>query len=106
MASITVKDVEEIAVLARLLLAPDEAARLCGDLASILAYVEKLQALDTTDVEPMTHAVPMDCRLREDVVGVPLDAEEVMERAPRRSGPFFEVPRIIDISTARERAAT
>jgi len=65
-----------------------------GDLAAILDYVDALRALDTTAVEPMTHAVPFDCPLRPDEVRPSLPLEEALANAPRREASFFQVPRI------------
>jgi aspartyl-tRNA(Asn)/glutamyl-tRNA(Gln) amidotransferase subunit C len=96
MADLSLKDVEEIALLARLELAPDEAERLRGELSAILGYVEKLRACDVTGVEPMTHAVPMDCPLRPDEVQPSLPAERALAAAPARSDDCFEVPRIVE----------
>ncbi|MBI4509814.1 MAG: Asp-tRNA(Asn)/Glu-tRNA(Gln) amidotransferase subunit GatC [Deltaproteobacteria bacterium] len=102
MATITLEEVQEIAFLARLRLGDEEVKRLQGDLRSILEYIDKLRRLDTRGVEPMTHAVPMDCPLREDEVKPSLAAEEAMMGAPRRQDGFFEVPRIIDVHAASE----
>ena len=96
MPSINQQEVAEIALLARLALDDPELERLAGELSSILGYIDKLRALDTTGVEPMTHAVPMDCPLREDVAGPSLPAEDALADAPATDDGFFEVPRIID----------
>lgn len=93
---ITLEEVHEIAYLARLELGQDEAERLCAELASILGYVEKLRGVDTTGVEPMTHAVPLDCPLRPDEPGPSLPAAVALAGAPRRQDELFEVPRIIE----------
>jgi aspartyl-tRNA(Asn)/glutamyl-tRNA(Gln) amidotransferase subunit C len=94
--AITLDEVHEIALLARLRLSPDEAERLRGDLSAILAYVDKLKLVDTTGVEPMTHAVPVDLPLREDVVGASLSTDEALAGAPSRQGDFFAVPRVVE----------
>jgi aspartyl-tRNA(Asn)/glutamyl-tRNA(Gln) amidotransferase subunit C len=96
MASISKAEVEEIAVLARLALKDAEVERLRGELQAILGYAEKLQALDTEGVEPMTHAVPLDCPMRADVVGESFDADTALAGAPQRVDDFFAVPRIIE----------
>lgn len=96
MADITLDEVREIALLARLKLGDAEAERLRGELVAILGYIEKLRAVDTTGVEPMTHAVPMDCPLREDAAGPSLPADSALAAAPRRAEDFFEVPKIIE----------
>ena len=66
-----------------------------SDLDAILGYVAALKDLDTSAVEPMTHAVPFDCPLRVDQVGPSLPVEEALQNAPRREASFFQVPRIV-----------
>ncbi len=96
MSELTRKDVDEIALLARLALSDDEAERLRGELAAILEYMKKLSALDTEGVEPMTHAVPMELRLRADDVEPSMPVDQAVGPAPDRSDDFFQVPKIID----------
>lgn len=95
--SLTLQEVEQLALLARLELTGDEAARLKQDLDAILGYVAKLQAVDTTGVEPMTHAVPMDCPLRADTTQPSLPVDDALAAAPHRTDDFFEVPKIIEV---------
>jgi aspartyl-tRNA(Asn)/glutamyl-tRNA(Gln) amidotransferase subunit C len=95
MAGLTRKEVEEIALLARLHLEPDELARIERDLGAILAHFETLAAVDTTDVPPMTHAVPMDLRLRVDEPEPSLPAAEALRAAPARADDLFVVPAVI-----------
>jgi aspartyl-tRNA(Asn)/glutamyl-tRNA(Gln) amidotransferase subunit C len=97
MADLSLKDVEEIAFLARLALAPSEVERLRGELASILGYVEKLAACDTSGVPPMTHAVPLSMPLRSDVVSPSLPVDDVLAAAPRHQDASFVVPRVIEV---------
>jgi aspartyl-tRNA(Asn)/glutamyl-tRNA(Gln) amidotransferase subunit C len=92
---ITPEEVTEIALLARLRLGDAEAERLRGELSAILDYVAKLRELDTTGVEPMTHAVPLDCPLRPDAVAPSLSVDEALGGAPQRIEDFFGVPKII-----------
>ena len=89
------EEVREIATLSRLRLSDEEVANLTQDLDSILGYVAELSTLDTTSVEPMTHAVPFDCPLRVDEVRPSLTLEEALANAPRREASFFQVPRIV-----------
>ena len=86
MSRITADEVRELALLARLRLSDEEVARMTGDLGAILEYVDALRALDTSDVEPMTHAVPFDCPPRADEVrAVAAGRRRARERpAPRR----------------------
>ncbi len=94
MAGLTREEVLEIALLARLHLEDDEVDRLQGELSSILEHMEALRAIDT-EVEPMTHAVPMALRLRPDEVEPSLPVEEAVRQAPDRAGDLFQVPHII-----------
>lgn len=96
--SVSRDEVEEIAFLARLRLGPDEIERLRGELTAMLGYVEQLRELDTSGVEPMTHAVPIPCPLRQDVVAPSLAVEEALADAPHRVDDCFAVPRIIEVS--------
>jgi aspartyl-tRNA(Asn)/glutamyl-tRNA(Gln) amidotransferase subunit C len=97
MAALTREDVQSIALLARLHLEEDEVDRLCGELSSILEHMEALRAIET-DVEPMTHAVPMSLRLRADQVEPSLPVEEAVGQAPDRADDLFQVPHIIKSS--------
>jgi aspartyl-tRNA(Asn)/glutamyl-tRNA(Gln) amidotransferase subunit C len=95
MSRIRSEEVREIATLARLELSDQEIERMTSDLDAILGYVAALKDLDTSAVEPMTHAVPFDCPLRADEVGPSLSVEEALRNAPRREASFFQVPRIV-----------
>ena len=95
MPALTRKEVDEIALLARLHLEPDEAERLQHDLGAILDTFTALAAVDTDGVAPMTHAVPMDLRLRDDVVGPSLPVGEALAATPKRDGDLIVVPAII-----------
>lgn len=99
MSRLSRTDVEEIALLARLELSAGEVDRLAGELSAILDHVEALQAVDTTGVEPMTHAVPMALRLRPDEVEPSLPQDVALAQAPARDGELFEVPAIIKSGT-------
>ena len=88
-------EVEAIALLARLALSADEIERMRSELATILTHMDELGRLDTSGVEPMTHAVPMVLRLRPDEVAPSLSVEQAMSAAPNRAEGFFAVPNII-----------
>ncbi|MBI5481547.1 MAG: Asp-tRNA(Asn)/Glu-tRNA(Gln) amidotransferase subunit GatC [Deltaproteobacteria bacterium] len=93
--AITRDEVLETALLARLELAPEEIPALQADLAAILGYVATLAALDTAGVEPTTHAVPLDCPLRDDVTAPHLAHDEALRAAPAADEGCFVVPAII-----------
>ena len=88
-------ELERIASLARLSLSDAEAARLAGELAAILGYVETLSAVDTGGVEPTSHVIPLATPLRDDTPDAPLDPELAMANAPERDGSAFVVPKVI-----------
>jgi aspartyl-tRNA(Asn)/glutamyl-tRNA(Gln) amidotransferase subunit C len=89
-------EVEHVARLARLSLSPEEKERMREQLDRILGYIDKLRELDTTDVEPTSHAIPMLNVMREDDVGACLPAAEALANAPDREQDFFRVPRILE----------
>lgn len=88
-------EVSELALLARLSLAPEELESLQSDLGSILEHFKAIAEVDTTDVPPMTHAIAGDMQLRADVVEPSLTASEALGSAPKREGDLFVVPAII-----------
>mgnify|MGYP006189028747 CR=1 FL=1 len=90
------ENVQHIARLARLRLEPDEVETYQGQLSAILDYVDKLEQLDTADVEPTTHAVPLAMRLREDVVEQRLSRDEVLSNAPDEADGHFRVPKVVE----------
>lgn len=97
---ITSKDVEHVAKLARLALTEDEKRLYTAQLSRILEYFEQLNKVDTTGVEPMSHALPVVNVLREDVVVTPPGHERMLQTAPDSeevdNKAFFRVPRIGD----------
>jgi aspartyl-tRNA(Asn)/glutamyl-tRNA(Gln) amidotransferase subunit C len=90
------EDVEHVAELARLELTPAEKEQFIAQLNSILTYIEKLNELDTRDVEPTSHVLPMSNVFRDDAVRPSLERTEVLHNAPEESHFFFKVPRIIE----------
>jgi aspartyl-tRNA(Asn)/glutamyl-tRNA(Gln) amidotransferase subunit C len=93
---ITRDDVRKVASLARLRLDDSEIESLAHDLTSIVGYVEVLNEVDTTGVEPMVHAVELQNVLRADELRESLPREKALANAPRSDGQCFLVPAIID----------
>lgn len=93
--SLSHQEVKDIARLARLELSQDEVESLCAELSAILEHMDALAAVATDGVEPMTHAVPMTLRLRDDEAGGSLSADLALSGAPDRAGDYFQVPSII-----------
>jgi aspartyl-tRNA(Asn)/glutamyl-tRNA(Gln) amidotransferase subunit C len=97
MSQITIKDVEYVANLAYLSLDGPTKQRLVGELSNILTYVEKLNELDTANVEPMMHVLEISNVLRDDVVTESLDRALALKNAPATDGEYVLVPRILDL---------
>ena len=93
---ITRNEVEYVATLARLSLKDDEIDALTSDMDSILAYVEKLNELDTGDIVPTAHAVPVENAFREDQVRPSLGMEKALKNAPKSENGCFRVPKVIE----------
>jgi aspartyl-tRNA(Asn)/glutamyl-tRNA(Gln) amidotransferase subunit C len=85
---ITLDQVRHVAKLARLSLGEDKLEKLAGQLEHILEYVEKINAVDTSSVEPTAHAVHLTNVLREDVPEPALPIDKVLQNAPDTDGPF------------------
>ena len=98
--SLNAQDIARIANLARLELHPDESERMLARINGFFAIVEKMRAVDTTGVEPLTHpvAVVQDValRLREDAASEPDQREENQKSAPAVERGLFLVPKVIE----------
>jgi len=88
--------VEHIAGLARLSLSAEENAAMADDLTKILAYVEKLNELDISRVEPTSHVLDLTNVMRDDEPRPSMPVDEALSNAPDRSGNFYRVPKIIE----------
>ena len=93
---LTVGDVRKVASLARLKVSEAEVTSLLGDLTAILDYVGMLSEVDTTDVEPMVHAIELHNVLRSDELVESLPRSAALSNAPRSDGECFLVPAIIE----------
>jgi aspartyl-tRNA(Asn)/glutamyl-tRNA(Gln) amidotransferase subunit C len=93
--SVTIKDVEHVASLARLSFTADEKKKLVAELNTILEYMEQLNELDTSNVEPLSHVIELSNVFREDLLKPGLSREEALRNAPAKTGKFFKVPKVI-----------
>lgn len=93
--SVTIKDVQNIAALAKLRFSPEEEEQLTHQLNQILTYVGQLNKLDTSNVQPLTHVIELTGRLRDDKVVPGLSPEEALKNAPAKTDKFFKVPKVI-----------
>lgn len=91
---IEIKDVEHVARLARLNLTEDEKVKFSKQLGDILKYMEQLNEVDTTGVEPMNHPIDFSNVMREDVARYDNTREELMANAPEVEQDYFKVPKI------------
>ena len=100
MSRIDREEVERVAELARLRLAPEEAAAMATDLDRLLDYVDQLGELDTRQVEPTAHVIPLATALRADRVVPSLAPEVAVANAPgssaERDGSAFAVPPVLE----------
>ena len=88
--------VRRIARLARIAVRDEELPHLQGEINAILAFVEELNAVDVTDVEPMTSVIPMKLPMRADVVTDGGIEQKVLANAPLAEDDFFLVPKVIE----------
>jgi aspartyl-tRNA(Asn)/glutamyl-tRNA(Gln) amidotransferase subunit C len=93
---LTGKEIQQIAMLARLRLTAEEEARLTEQLDHILQYMEKLNQLDTSGIEPFGYIVETINPMREDMVTNQANAEALLANAPAKENTFFQVPKIIE----------
>ena len=105
---VTEKDVSYVADLAHLELTAEERARMLKDLNSILDYIDRMNQLDTSNVEPMAQVAGRDGEpkqgesasfgyaMRADELVPCLPREEALRNAPESDGTFFKVPKVIE----------
>jgi len=95
---VTDQDIQTVASLSRLRIRPDEAAEVTAQLDKFLTYVENLQAIDTSQIEPTTYALPMQNVFRADEVKPSLERELALSNAPLAENGYFKVPRVLEES--------
>ena len=93
---ISEQDIKTVASLSRLRIREEEKDDVLFQLNKILTYVENLQTLDTTNIEPTTYALPMQNVFRADVVKPSLDKELALSTAPLQENGYFKVPRVLE----------
>ncbi len=92
---ISQETVRHVAKLARLSLSPEEEALLGQQLGQILGYVDQLNELDTTGLEPTSHSIPLKNVLRADEPRPSLSREDLLANAPQTEDGMFRVPKIL-----------
>ncbi len=94
--SITPKEVQKIAHLARLQINDNEVDQYAVELSNIISFVEKMNTADTQDIEPMAHPLDIIQRLREDKVTETNQREKFQSIAPRAEKGLYLVPKVIE----------
>jgi len=93
---ITRKNVEDVALLSRLEIPEEQIETMTGQLNAILEYVDVLNQLDTTGVEPTAHVLPLKNVMRADVVMPSLPREAALANAPEQENGYFKVPKVTE----------
>ena len=89
-------DINHVAHLARIELSDEEKRTLAAQLAGVLRYVEKLNEVDVTGVEPTAHAIPLTNVLRKDEVRASIERDRILANAPETARDLFIVPKIVE----------
>jgi aspartyl-tRNA(Asn)/glutamyl-tRNA(Gln) amidotransferase subunit C len=92
------EQVRKVAKLSRLELTEAEVEEFTSQLSAIIDYFEKMNKLNTNDVEPLAHCLPISNIFREDRAKESLGTEKTLANAPQTDGEFFKVPKILDDS--------
>ena len=88
--------IEYVGILAKLELSEEEKEQAKKDMGSMLDYIDKLNELDTSSVEPMSHVFPVHNVFREDIVVNGDDRENILKNAPEQKDGSFEVPKTVE----------
>jgi aspartyl-tRNA(Asn)/glutamyl-tRNA(Gln) amidotransferase subunit C len=91
--------VRKVAKLSRLEITEAEVKEFTGQLGAILEYMEKMNQLDTSDIEPLAHCLPITNVFRQDYIKDSLGTEKTLANAPQHDQEFFKVPKILDDSS-------
>ena len=94
--SVDLQTVKRVARLARIAVSEEDAERMTGELNTILGFVEQLNEVDVSGVEPMTSVIPMAMKKRADTVTDGSKAEDVVANAPATDENFFLVPKVVE----------
>ncbi|MBS1113807.1 MAG: gatC [Nitrospirae bacterium] len=89
-------EIEHIALLARLSLSEEEKEMFGSQLSSILDYIDKLNELDTSAVQPTSHVLSLHNVMRDDLPGSSITREDALSNAPVHTDKFYRVPKIIE----------
>ena len=94
--SVDLNTVKRVARLARIAVSEEDAERMTGELNAILGFVEQLNEVDVSGVEPMTSVTPMEMKKRQDIVTDGGKAADIVANAPATEENFFLVPKVVE----------
>ena len=94
------QQVRHVAKLARLKITDDQVKTFTPQLNAILTYVAQLEQLDTSNVEPLAHCLPVSNVLRDDTIKPSLSNADALANAPAKDGEFFTIPKVLGNSGA------
>ena len=94
--TIDLKTVKHISKLARISIEDDKAKKLEADLNSIFSFIEKLNELDTKNVQPLTSIAETTLQLRSDEIKSPNIRDQILKNSPENNKDFFVVPKVVD----------
>ena len=94
--SVDISTVKRVARLARIAVSEEDAERMTGELNTILGFVEQLNEVDVSGVEPMTSVIPMEMKKRQDAVTDGDKAADIVANAPATDENFFLVPKVVE----------
>jgi aspartyl-tRNA(Asn)/glutamyl-tRNA(Gln) amidotransferase subunit C len=94
--TINLKTIKHISKLSRISVDEQKAEKLAGDLNSIFNFIEKLNELNTDNVEPLTSVVETTLRLRADEVNSKDIRDQILKNSPEENEDFFVVPRVVE----------
>jgi aspartyl-tRNA(Asn)/glutamyl-tRNA(Gln) amidotransferase subunit C len=94
--SVDIATVKRVAHLARIAVSDEDAERMTGELNVILGFVEQLNEVDVSGVEPMTSVIPMEMKKRQDAVTDGDKADDIVANAPATQENFFLVPKVVE----------
>jgi aspartyl-tRNA(Asn)/glutamyl-tRNA(Gln) amidotransferase subunit C len=94
--SVDIQTVRRVARLARIAVTDEEAERMSGELNRILGFVEQLNEVDVSGVEPMTSVIPIAMKERQDVVTDGDKPDDIVANAPAAAEDFFLVPKVVE----------
>ena len=94
--TIDLKTVKHISKLSRISIEEEKAKRLTNDLNSIFKFIEKLNELDTSKIEPLTSVAETTLKLRKDKIESKNIREDILKNSPEKNKDFFVVPKVIE----------